>query len=98
MTIEIGLLCVIVGAIVSSAGLKMTLQKNTKEEARKQAEMSVKLDSMANGINNIQIKIEAQNNKLEEFNMRLVRVEESAKSLHNRVNSVESVMREMQAK
>ncbi|CAG7568803.1 Uncharacterised protein [Streptococcus pneumoniae] len=76
----------------------MTLQKNTKEEARKQAEMSVKLDSMANGINNIQIKIEAQNNKLEAFNVRLVRVEESTKSLHNRVNSVESIMREKQAK
>lgn len=98
MTIEIGLLCVIVGAIVSAVGLKLTLQKNTKEEARKQAEMSVKLDSMANGINNIQIKIEAQNNKLEAFNMRLVRVEESTKSLHIRVNSLESIMREMQAK
>ncbi len=53
--------------------------------------MATKLDFISQGVNNIQVKIEAQENKFIAMNERITRVEESTKSAHHRIDTIKGV-------
>ena len=50
--------------------------------------MGAKLDFISQGVNNIQVKMEAQEGKMELMNEKIIRVEESTKSAHKRINEL----------
>lgn len=93
MTVEIGFVIALVGAIVGILGYKLTRDKHIKSEASTQAtqnaEMRVKLDNIATGVSSIQVDVKAQAQQMNSMNERIVRVEESSKSAHNRINAIE---------
>lgn len=93
MTVEVGLLIAIVSAVLGGLGYKLTRDKHIKTEASTQAtqnaEMRVKLDNIATGVSSIQVDVKAQAQQMNSMNERLVRVEESSKSAHNRINAIE---------
>lgn len=59
------------------------------ERATKNAEMNVKLDSMVRSMEEIKKQNTAIMDEINKHNDRIIKVEESLKSLHHRVNTME---------
>jgi outer membrane murein-binding lipoprotein Lpp len=85
----IGIICTIVGAVIGISTYKRTVTKDIQNETKESAIMATKLDFISQGVNNIQVKMEAQETKFEAMNERITRVEESTKSAHKRLDDIE---------
>ncbi|NFO31059.1 hypothetical protein FDB41_12335 [Clostridium botulinum] len=88
-TISIALICTILGVIMSYATFQKNKDNSIRAETKEGAIMATKLDFISQGVNNIQVKIEAQENKFVTMNERITRVEESTKSAHHRIDTIE---------
>ncbi|MEG2919425.1 MAG: hypothetical protein RR851_16030 [Clostridium sp.] len=85
----IGVICTVIGAVIGIGTFKRNQKKDIKQEGRDDAVVSTKLDYISRGVDDIRLDIKAQDRKIEDINGRLIRVEESAKSAHKRIDSVE---------
>ena len=85
-TISIALICTILGVVMSYATFQKNKDNSIRAETKEGAIMATKLDFISQGVNNIQVKIEAQENKFIAMNERITRVEESTKSAHHRIS------------
>ncbi|MBN1039010.1 hypothetical protein DVW12_09880 [Clostridium botulinum] len=88
-TISIALICTILGVVMSYATFQRNKDNSIRAETKEGAIMATKLDFISQGVNNIQVKIEAQENKFVAMNERITRVEESTKSAHHRIDTIE---------
>jgi hypothetical protein len=85
----IGVICAILGMIIGVLGYKRTATKDMQAETKEGAIMATKLDFISQGVNNIQVKMEAQENKFGAMNEKIIRIEESTKSAHKRIDEFE---------
>lgn len=85
----IGIICTVVGAVVGVVGCYRIVTKDIRKETKESAIMATKLDFISQGVNNIQVKMEAQESKFGAMNERITRVEESTKSAHKRIDDIE---------
>lgn len=92
----IGLCCTIIGAVIGILGYQRTKKKDNREDTReaqanatKQTLVETKLDYLIKGVDDIRLDIKAQDRKIQETIERVTRVEESAKSAHKRIDSLE---------
>lgn len=85
----IGIICTVIGALVGIFGYKRAFTKDIQAETKEGAIMATKLDFISQGVNNIQVKMEAQENKFGAMSERITRVEESTKSAHKRLDEIE---------
>ncbi len=85
----IGIICTILGVVIGGLGYKRTSTKDMQKETKEGAIMATKLDFISQGVNNIQVKMEAQENKFGAMGERITRVEESSKQAHKRIDEVE---------
>lgn len=90
-TISIALICTILGVTISYLTFQRNKDNAIRAETKENAIVAAKLDFISQGVNNIQIKMESQEGKMTEMNERLIRVEESTKSAHKRINDIEKV-------
>lgn len=90
LTILTGLISGLVGIFVGLATFSRNRDKDVKEEAKKQGAMENKLDTISSGVLAIQVDLKAQDKKWDEMDTRLVRVEESSKSAHKRLDNLTS--------
>lgn len=95
MNIEVTVICTIVGAIIGYMSYQKKNQKDIENDASQKALMSSKLDYISNAVDNIRIdfkelKIDVKNQdaKVNSMNERLIKVEESSKSAHNRIDEL----------
>lgn len=95
MNIEVTVICTIVGAIIGYMSYQKKNQKDIENDASQKALMSSKLDYISNAVDNIRIdfkelKIDVKNQdaKVNSMNERLIKVEESSKSAHHRIDEL----------
>lgn len=88
-TIGIALSCTILGVIISYATFQLNKNNSIRAETKEGAIMGAKLDFISQGVNNIQVKMEAQEGKMGTMNEKIVRIEESTKSAHKRIDELE---------
>ncbi|WP_150112247.1 hypothetical protein [Clostridium hydrogeniformans] len=53
------------------------------------AYLSTRLDYISKGVDDIRLDIKAQDRQIADMNSRLIRVEESSKSAHKRIDTIE---------
>ena len=92
----IGLCCTLIGAVLGILGFTRTKNRDTREdtreaqaEAAKQTLVETKLDYISKGVDDIRLDIKAQDRKIQDVVERVTRLEESTKSAHKRIDSIE---------
>lgn len=85
----IGLLCTITGVVIGIFTFSRNRDKDVKTEASRDAVIETKLDNINRGVESIRIDIKANELKVTELSERVIRVEESSKSAHKRLDIME---------
>lgn len=67
-----------------------TRDKDVKTDARESGELKAQLNTIISGVANIQIDIKANERRTNELSERVIRVEESSKQAHKRIDSIEN--------
>ncbi|WP_061293642.1 hypothetical protein [Clostridium botulinum] len=89
MSIEMSILYTILGAALSYLGYKRLKEKDNKEEGKNEGITALKLDYISKGVDDIRLDLKAADRKIEDVNTRLIKVEESTKSAHHRIDGLE---------
>ncbi|GAE00969.1 hypothetical protein CBO05C_0659 [Clostridium botulinum B str. Osaka05] len=88
MNIELGVLCTTLGANITYLNFKRIKDKDSKESGKHQGVTDLKLDYISKGVDDIRLDLKAADRKIEDINTRLIKVEESSKSAHHRIDSL----------
>lgn len=88
-TISIGLACTLIGVVISYLTFQRNKDNSIRAETKEDAYTKAKLDYISKGVDDIRLDIKAQDRKIADMNERLIRVEESTKSAHKRINEIE---------
>jgi septal ring factor EnvC (AmiA/AmiB activator) len=88
LNIIIGLFCSIIGAGLGIWSYSRTSRKETKEESRDFTRVESKLDYVSKGVDDIRLDIKATDRRVSDIAEKLIRVEESTKSAHHRIDGL----------
>ncbi|CEK30250.1 hypothetical protein JGS6364_08961 [[Clostridium] sordellii] len=91
MNIEVTVVCTVVGAIIGYMSYQKKNQKDIKDDASQRTLLSTKLDYISKGVDDIRLDIKSQDVKLNNAIERLIKVEESTKSAHHRIDNIQGV-------
>lgn len=91
MHVEITVICTIVGAIVGYMSYQKKNQKDIETDASQKTVVATKLDYISKGVDDIRLDIKAQDTKISNVIERLIKVEESTKSAHHRLDTLEKI-------
>ena len=80
----------VVGIVAGAYGMKKSGDASIKNQTKEQMAVSTKLDYVVQGLNDIKFDLRSQDNKLQNLAERVVKVEESNKSAHHRLEALES--------
>lgn len=89
MTI-VGLICTVIGLIIGLFTFNRNRDKDVRSDASESAVIRTKLDNISSGIDSIRIDIKANERRVSELSERVIRIEESAKSAHKRIDFIEN--------
>ena len=89
MTIEITVLIAVLSFIIGFLGHWQKSKNDAEDKAREKAELSTKLDHIDVGVQDIRVQVRNTDHRLNEINDRVIRVEESSKSAHKRIDKME---------
>lgn len=93
MTIELGVLIGLVSTISGVAFGYMANQratkKETKDDTKDHTELKTNLDYIRRGVDDIRIDLKAQESKVSDLAGSVIRLEESTKSAHKRIDNIE---------
>ena len=96
MTVEVALLVSIVSVVFSVFfGIKNSKRRDSKdieERVRDNTRINVKLDNITQTTQEIKSEIYSMREDIKSHNDRLIKVEESVKSAHHRINTLEERM------
>ena len=84
--ISIALLCTLAGTTMGVLGFIRTGKKDIKDDTACNIRLESKLDYVSQGVDDIRLDMKDHGRKIESLNERLVRVEESTKSAHHRLD------------
>ncbi|MFJ8245162.1 hypothetical protein [Peribacillus asahii] len=85
----IGLLCTATGVVLGLLTFNRNRDKDMRNDASESAVIRTKLDNINQGVESIRIDIKANEKQVAALNERVVRVEESSKQAHRRIDSIE---------
>lgn len=94
MSIEMSLLFGAIGTFIGVFGAIATFKKENKHEGASEASITAKVDYIARGVDDIRLDQRAQASKIESMNEKLIRVDESTKQAHKRINKMEGISNE----
>lgn len=89
MSIELGLLCAVAGAIISYFTFTRNRDKDVKSDASESAIIRTKLDAINQGVETIRIDMKVEQKERMNLSERVARTEESAKQAHKRLDKLE---------
>lgn len=89
MDLFIGVVGTLVGFIFSYVAFQRSRDKDIKSEAKEAGSIKTKLDSIGKGVDDIKIDLKANEKQINRMNEQLIRVDESAKSAHERIDKLE---------
>ncbi|WP_461206940.1 hypothetical protein [Clostridium sp. DL1XJH146] len=87
--IGIGVICTILGTLLGLSGFWRNSKNDIKDDSRQFTRVESKLDYVSKGVDDIRLDIKAQDRKISDVVERVVRVEESTKSAHHRLDEIE---------
>ena len=87
--ISIALLCTLLGVGLSFLTFQRNKGRDIRADTKEEAETKTKLDYIATAVDEIRLDNKARDREMKEFNTRLIRVEESTKSAHKRLDGLE---------
>lgn len=90
MEVQIGIVCTVLGLLIGFLTFNRSRDKDVKTDASKSAIIETKLDTISQGIDSIRIDIKANERRVSELSERVIRVEESTKPAHKRIDSIET--------
>lgn len=82
----------IVGIVAGAYGMKKSSDNDAKSRTEERVALSTKLDFVLQNLADIKIDIKSQDNSLKDINARLIKVEESSKVAHHRLDTLENKM------
>lgn len=88
-TISIALACTIVGAVISYATFQRNRGHDIRADTMEEADTKAKLDYISRGVDDIKLDNKQRDREMLKMNERLIRVEESVKSAHKRIDGIE---------
>lgn len=91
ITVLIGMSCTLIGAALGIWKAKKEGDKATIEDATKDTIVTTKLDYISKGVDDIRLDIKAQDKRISDLVERVIKVEESTKSAHHRIDSLEEI-------
>lgn len=87
MTVEIGILVSVLGVIIAFQTFQLNRQKTMKSDTRENAELKAELGYIRRGVDDIKLDLKANERQIASFGERLIRVEESTKQAHKRIDN-----------
>lgn len=87
--ISIAILCSLAGTLLGILGFTRLTKKDSEESGSSQGEIKAQLNYISKGVDDIRLDVKDQGRKIDGINERLVRVEESTKSAHHRIDGLE---------
>jgi septal ring factor EnvC (AmiA/AmiB activator) len=87
--IIIGLLCTLLGSIIGFFTFTRNRDKDVRNDASESAVIRTKLDNINAGVTAIQVDIKTNERRVSDLSERVIRVEESNKSAHKRIDAIE---------
>lgn len=88
-TISIALACTVLGAIISYLTFQRNKTKDTKEEIQGLTKLQEESKYVVKGVDEIRYNLRDMNKNMSDMNERLIRVEESCKQAHKRIDKLE---------
>ncbi len=85
----IGILAMLAGIIFGYLNYKRFCKKDTTEEGISAGEMKADISYIRRGVEDIRVDMKAQEMRFGELSERVTRVEESSKSAHKRIDTME---------
>ena len=80
----------IIGTIAGAYGMKKSGDASIKNQTKEQMAVSTKLEFVLQGLNDIKFDLRSQDTKLQSLAERITKVEESNKSAHHILDTLES--------
>ena len=89
ITVLVGILSAITGIVLGIWKNKKDGEKSLKEDTVQNTVVATKLDYISKGVDDIRLDIKAQDKRISNVVERLIKVEESTKSAHHRLDGLE---------
>lgn len=86
-----GLVCTFLGLPIAFLAFKRERDNDVRNDSSESAVIKTKLDSIIAGVDTIRIDLKANERRVTELSERVIRVEESAKQAHKRIDKFEGV-------
>jgi peptidoglycan hydrolase CwlO-like protein len=87
----ISILCGLGGLVVGYLAFRREKDNDTKSDASESAVIKTKLDNISSGIDSIRIDIKANEKRVSDLSERVIRIEESSKQAHKRIDKLENL-------
>jgi cell division protein FtsL len=92
MTVEIALIISVVSVVFTiytgTSNMKRGNTADIKKDAVEMATINVKLDTIGRGVDDIKLEQKTINKDIKDLSNRVLKVEESAKSAHHRIDDI----------
>lgn len=85
----IGVIGTLIGFVFSYVTFQRFRDKDIKAEAKEDGSIRTKLDAIGKGVDEIRIDLKANEKQMTRMNEHLIRVDESTKSAHKRIDKLE---------
>ncbi|MBS4188662.1 hypothetical protein KHA94_00310 [Bacillus sp. FJAT-49705] len=85
----IGLFCTLLGAVITFLTFNRNRDKDVKSDASRNAVIETKLDNINHSVNTIAVDLKTSERRWTETDKEVVRIDESVKSAHKRIDALE---------
>lgn len=90
ITVLVGVIGTITGVVLGLLKARKDENKSIKEDTVQDTVVATKLDYISKGVDDIRLDIKAQDKRISEIVERLIKVEESTKSAHHRIDDLDT--------
>jgi peptidoglycan hydrolase CwlO-like protein len=85
----VGLACTLIGGVIGFLTFNRNRDKDVRNDASEFAVIKSNLTNISGGVDSIRIDIKANERRVSELSERVIRVEESSKQAHKRIDKIE---------
>lgn len=89
ITIVIGVVGTLFGMIIGYFTFTRNRDRDVRSDGAESAVVATKLDAIGRGVESIQVDIKANERRVSDLSERVIRVEESAKQAHKRIDGID---------
>ena len=94
ITVFVGLVCTILGAAITVYKTKKDNDNSIREDTVQDTVLATKLDYISKGVDDIRLDFKAQAREIQDIKMDIVKLKESSKSAHHRLDGLEEIKKE----